>query len=184
MTELMTVEEVANYLRVAEKTIYRLVGQGEIPAAKIGQQWRFKRTSIDDWIHLNSVGAKANILVIDDEEVIRSLFREVLHGLGHRVMTAGTGLEGLELAKKWAFDLVFLDLKLPGMDGTAFFREVKTINPKLPVIIITGYPDSDIMAQALAQGPCAVMKKPFGEGDIIAAVTSFLRVGERARVKH
>ncbi len=183
MPELMTVEEVANYLRVAEKTIYRLVRRGEIPASRIGQQWRFTKAAIDAWVRRNSVGDKANILVIDDEATIQSLFREVLRELGHRVMTAGTGPDGLELVKQWDFDLIFLDLKMPGIDGAELLRLIKAIKPQLPVVIITGYPDSEIMARALAQGPFAVMKKPFAEGDISAAVTGFLRIGDRVTAK-
>ncbi len=91
------------------------------------------------------------------------------------VVVAGDG-SGLELVKQQDFDLVFLDLKMPEMDGAELFRQIKTIKPKLPVTIITGYPDSDMMARALAQGPFGIMSKPFGESDIVAAVANFLRV--------
>jgi len=176
MTELMTVEEVADYLRVTKKTIYRLLRQGKIPATKVGHQWRFDKNSIDEWLQRSSVGTKANILVVDDEQIIRLLFKETLEELGHRVITAETGSEGLELVKQRDFDLVFLDLKMPGMDGAELFRRIKTIKPKLPVTIITGYPESDMMARALAQGPFGVMNKPFTESDIVDAITSFLGI--------
>ncbi len=176
VSELMTLNEVADYLRVTRKTIYRLLSRGSIPATKVGHQWRFGGDSIDEWLHQNSVGAKANILVIDDEETIRSLFKETLEELGHRVLAAGTGAEGLELVKQQDFDLVFLDLKMPGMDGAEILRQIKTIKPGLPVTIITGYPDSDMMARALAQGPFGLMNKPFNESDIADAVKSFLRL--------
>jgi excisionase family DNA binding protein len=176
MADLMTVEEVADYLRVTEKTIYRLLKRGNISATKVGHQWRFDRTSIDEWLQRRPADTKANILVVDDEEVIRLLFRETLEDLGHMVMTAGTAAEALAMVKKLDFDMVFLDLKMPGMDGAELFSQIKTINPKLPVIIITGYPDSDMMARALAQGPFGVMNKPFGEVDILAAVNNFLKV--------
>ena len=105
MAELMTVEEVADYLRVAEKTIYRLLRRGSFPATKVGHSWRFDKASIDDWLHRNSVGVRASILVVDDEEVIRALFKESLEELGHRVVTAGNSSEGLELVKQRDFDL-------------------------------------------------------------------------------
>ena len=179
MAELMTVEEVADYLRVTEKTIYRLLKQGRISAAKVGRQWRFDKASIDEWLHQKPAETKANILVIDDEEVIRLLFTETLEDLGHRVITAGTAAEGLELVNQQDFALVFLDLKMPGMDGAELFRQIKTIRPKLPAIIITGYPDSDMMARALAQGPFGVMNKPFSESDIVVAANNFLRVSKQ-----
>ena len=179
MAELMTVEEVAQYLRVTEKTVYRLLKRGRIPATKVGRQWRFDKTSIDEWLHQDPAGTKANILVVDDEAVIRSLFKETLEELGHRVMAVETGFEGLELVEQQDFDLVFLDLKMPGMVGDDFIGRVKAIKPRLPVTIITGYPDSGMMKRALVQGPFGVMDKPFGESDIIAAVNNFLRITQR-----
>jgi len=181
MTQLMTLREVADYLRVTEKTIYRLLRRGKIPATKVGNQWRFDKTLVDEWLQRNSVGAKANILVIDDEEVIRALFKGTLEELGHRVITAKTASEGFELVKQQDLDLVFLDLKMPGMDGAGLFRQIKIIKPRLPVTIITGYPDSGMMVRALAQGPFGVMNKPFGESDIIAAVTNFLGITQKGR---
>ncbi len=177
MTELMTLQEVAGHLRVTKKTIYRLLDSGGIPATKVGHQWRFDKVAIDKWLGERSVGSKANILVIDDEEVVRSLFKETLEELGHKVITAETAPQGLELVEQQDFDLVFLDLKMPGMDGAELFGKIKSIKPKLPVTIITGYPNSNIMTRALAQGPFAVMNKPFDESGIIAAIDSFLRIG-------
>jgi len=181
MAELMTVKEVADYLRVTEKTIYRLLERRIIPAARIGHQWRFDRILIDEWLQRSSVGVKANILIVDDEEVVRLLFKETLEESGHTVMVAGTSSEGLELVKQRDFDLVFLDLKMPGMDGAELFRQIKTIKPELPVTIITGYPDSDMMARALAQGPFWVMNKPFSESDIIDTVNNFLRIATQEK---
>jgi excisionase family DNA binding protein len=175
MTKLMTVSEVADYLRVTKKTIYRLLVRGKIPATKVGNQWRFAQGAIDKWLQRNSVKTKANILVVDDEEVVRLLFKTILEELGHQVAGAETAAKGLELVKEQDFDLVFLDLKMPGMDGAELFRQIKTIKPRLPVIIITGYPDSKIMGRALAHGPFGVMNKPFGESDIVNAVNNFLK---------
>ena len=174
MTELMTVEEIADYLRVNKKTIYRLLERASIPAIKVGHQWRFDKASIGEWLQQKSGQTKSSILVIDDEEIIRLLFKKTLEKLGHRVVSAKTSSDGLELVKQWDFDVVFLDLKMPGMDGAYLFHQIKIIKPKLPVIIITGYPDSDMMARALTHGPFAVMNKPFSESDIVEVLNSFL----------
>jgi excisionase family DNA binding protein len=176
MARLMTVGEVADYLRVTKKTIYRLLLRGKIPATKVGNQWRFSQISIDKWLQRNSVKAKANILVVDDEEVVRLLFKTILGELGHKMSGAETAAKGLALVKEQDFDLAFLDLKMPGMDGAELFRRIKALKPRLPVIIITGYPDSKIMKRALAHGPFGIMNKPFGESDIVSAVNSFLKV--------
>jgi len=176
MTELITVEDLANYLSVNVRTIYRLLERGNIPAIKVGRQWRFDRALIDKWLKQRTVRTKASILVIDDDEVICSLFKETLQELGHRVTTVESGFTALALMKQQHFDLVFLDLKMPGIDGAELFREIKIIRPELPVTIITGYPESELMARALAQGPFGVMNKPFSESDIVAAVEIFLRL--------
>ncbi len=175
MTEIMTVEEVARYLRVTKRTIYRLVKRGDIPAARVGHQWRFERASIDEWLRQNIIAKHVKVLVIDDEELIRLLFEETLGKLGYKVVIAKNGSEGLELIKQRDFDLLFLDLKIPGMDGAEIFRQVKTIKPNLPVVIITGYPNSDMMNRALAHGPFGIMKKPFTDVDIATAANSFLQ---------
>lgn len=176
MTELMTLQEVADYLRVTRKTVYRLLEVGKIPAAKVGRQWRFDKPEIDEWLRRRSVGGKASILVIDDEKIIQALFKDTIEEMGHTVVSAETGSEGLELAKNHDFNLLFLDLKMPGMDGAELFRQIRLTKPKLPVIIITGYPESGLMARALAYGPFGVMNKPFSESDIITAVDNFLRL--------
>ena len=176
MAELMTLEEAADYLRVTKKTVYRLVRQRKIPAAKIGQQWRFNKSLIDEWMYQSSFGTKANIIVIDDEETVRLLIKESLEELGHRVVVTGTGSEGIKLVKQQNFDLVFLDLKMPGIDGAEIFHQIRTIRPRLPVTIITGYPGSDLMARALALGPFGVMNKPFSEQDLVGTVNNFLRI--------
>jgi len=172
----MTLSEVADYLRVTQKTIYRLLEQGRIPAIKVGRQWRFIRVAVDRWLATNANSVIAQVLVIDDEEVIRDLIQETLEERGHHVRCVSNAHDGLELVKSNSFDLVLLDLKMPGMDGAELLHEIKAINPKLPVIIITGYPESEIMARALKEGPFTIMNKPFSESDIINCVDTFLKI--------
>lgn len=185
MPKLLTVTELAKYLRVNKRTIYRLLEKGNIPSAKIGHQWRFDREAINDWIRELSTSSRiqkrATILVIDDEDMIIELFKETLKGRGYSLKSAGNGLDGLRLVKELDVDVVFLDLKVPGMNGVEIFRRIKDKKPNLPVIIMTGYPDSDLMAQVLTQGPFAVMNKPFTGKDITTAVGSFLKANYRTQ---
>lgn len=178
MIQLMTVEETADYLRVTKKTIYRLLEKNHIPATKVGHQWRFDKEAIDKWLRQNMERTKARILVVDDDQLILALFKATLEEQGHTVVTAGTSAEGIRCVKQLDFDLVFLDLKMPEIDGAEVLRQMRSVKPNLPVTIITGYPDSEIMQRALKQGPFGVMTKPFGNSDIIAAVHSFLRTIE------
>jgi excisionase family DNA binding protein len=178
VAEFMTLEEVADYLRVTTKTIYRLLEKGTVPAIKVGHQWRFDRNALDTWLRQNSRKAGGNILVIDDDESICSLFKDTLEGSGYTVTTTNTSLWGLELVKTQNYDLVFLDLKMPGMDGAELFRQIRLVKPSMPVTVITGYPDTELMMNALTYGPLAVMKKPFRESDILDAVNNYTRFGQ------
>ena len=167
---LMTVEELAEYLRVTKKTVYRLLERRAIPARRAGHQWRFDKSSIDKWLNQGAESKSASILVIDDDENMCSLFKDTLAESGHTVMTVNGCHEALKLVRDRDYDLVFLDLKIPGMDGAQFLHQIRLDKPNLPVTIITGYPDGDLMMRALAHGPLGVMNKPFRGSDIIAAV--------------
>jgi len=181
MAELMTIEELEHYLRFTRKTIYKLLKKGNIPAVKIGNKWRFDKELIDNWLRHGMEGIKAHILVIDDEELIRSLFKEVLEEQGHTVVTADTSAKGLACVMQQDFDLIFLDLKMSGTDGAEILRQMRSVKNKLPVIIITGYPDSEMMERAMRQGPLGVMLKPFDDSDITTAVKSFLHAMQARR---
>ena len=177
LEELLTLDEVASYLRVTKKTLYRLLEGYRIPVTKVGRQWRFDKASIDAWLRKNSAGRVANILVIDDDETICSLFEDTLEEEGHTLTTVSDSSKGLALVKHGDYDLVFLDLKMPGMNGVELFGEIRVAKPELPVTIITGYPDSDLMKRALDRGPLGVMNKPFSGSDILVAVKTYLRFG-------
>jgi len=175
MADLMTVEEIAEYLRLTKRTIYRLLKKGTIPAVKVGNKWRFDRSVIDKWLQPKMGEDKARVLVIDDDTVIGLLFKEALEPLGRTVIPTVTSKEGIEYADRLTFDMVFLDLKMPDIDGAETLARIKKVKPDLPVTIVTGYPDSDIMGRALEQGHFSIMKKPFDQEDIISAVELTLR---------
>jgi len=179
MAELMTVEEIAVYLRLTKRTIYRLLKKGTVPAVKVGNKWRFDKSVIDSWLKPDFQKNKARILVIDDDSVIGLLFKEVLEPLGHVVVSTGISSEGIDYAERLTFDMVFLDLKMPKMDGAEILARIKKAKPDLPVTIITGYPDSDIMGRALDQGHFGIMKKPFGKEEILNAIQMTLKVHRR-----
>jgi len=174
LTELLTTREIARYLRLRTETVLRKVKDGEIPAIKIGGRFRFDKKRIDDWLS-HSATSKKRILVVDDDAMIRRLFKETLEPGNYHVMTAEDGVEALKLVKSRDFDLIYLDLKMSGMDGAETFRRIKRINGSIPVVIITGYPTSELMERALEQGPFGVMKKPFDARDIRRSADGFLR---------
>ena len=175
MNTLLTPQELAEVLQLNSATITRKAKRGEIPAIKIGKQFRFDRYQIDKWLIQQTVGRPAYILVIDDEPVIGQLFRDSLDKNGYRVTTVSNSLEALELVAKQQFDLIFLDLVMPEIDGSELFRHIRKIDKQVPIAIITGYPDSELLIKAKEQGPFIIMIKPITDDDILQAAHTFSR---------
>ncbi len=82
---------------------------------------------------------KRKVLVVDDEENIRLLFKEELEEEGYEVDTASNGLEALEKVKAASFDIIVLDIKMPVMDGIQALNAIKNINKDQPVILCSAY---------------------------------------------
>ncbi len=158
--EILTIREVAAYLKLPVSTVYRLAERRELPGHKVGRQWRFHKSILDDWFRQHAAAPRVTILVVDDEEVMRQLVVSALQSPQRQILTAASGEEALEIAKKTDLDLVLLDLIMPGLNGVETFRQLHALRPQLPVVIVTGYPDSDLMARALEIGPFTMLSKP------------------------
>ena len=104
---------------------------------------------------------KYNILVIDDEEIVRNSMREWLEQGGYRVYLASDGEEGLRLIKEKGLNIIIVDLILPGMDGLEVFREAKKINPNIYAIFITAYGTVESAVIAMKEGAYDFIEKPF-----------------------
>jgi len=158
--EILTIREVAGYLKLPVSTVYRLAERRDLPGHKVGRQWRFHKSVLDEWFRQHAATSRSTILVVDDEEAIRELMVTALASKTRDVLTAGGGDEALEIVKRSDVDLVLLDLSMPGMNGVDTFREIHTLRPALPVMIVTAYPDSDLMSKALEIGPFTMISKP------------------------
>ena len=174
MNRLLSVKEVAEYLNVKPVTVRRRANSGEIPSIRIGNRIRFHKQQIDRWLLSRSHGRPAHILVVDDEPSIGELFKESLNEPGYQVTTTLSSLEALELVSNKHFDIIFLDLLIPELDGAELFRRIRQMYRELPVAIITGYPDSDLMRKAMEHGPFMILKKPFTGKEIVSTVRSFV----------
>lgn len=103
---------------------------------------------------------KGKILIIDDEKVIRDLFKRFLPRRGYEFFSAENGSEGLKAIKEVDPDLVFCDLKMPGIDGLEVLKRSKDINKDLPIIILTGHGDLESAIQTVKIGAYNFMRKP------------------------
>ncbi len=111
------------------------------------------------------------ILVIDDEPILRESLEIALKALGHEVIIAGTGEEGLELFRKESPDLVLLDHWLPGINGDEVLRRIKEQEPEIPVIIMTAQGSIELAVNSMKMGAFDFLVKPFELDQIEALVT-------------
>ena len=103
----------------------------------------------------------AKILVIDDEQGIRDLLDTLLSRKGYDVLLAENGQKGLEIFRRERPDVMVLDLKMAGMDGLTVLRQVRNLNPKQPVIMLTGAGTPESKLQARALGVTEYVEKEF-----------------------
>jgi two-component system response regulator HydG len=112
----------------------------------------------------------AHILVIDDDESMRDSCRQALARKAGRVEVAGDGLTGLKILEKEAFDLVLLDLKMPGLSGMEVLNRIKQEYPEVVVIVITGYATVESAVEAMKHGAYDFLPKPFTPDSLRAIV--------------
>ena len=104
---------------------------------------------------------KYTILVVDDEELIRSLIVTFLLGLGHLCVTAMEGVDALNKLEGNKVDAIVTDIRMPGMDGIFLTREISKQYPGLPVMVMTAFDEDYSVGTALSVGAREFIKKPF-----------------------
>jgi len=117
---------------------------------------------------------ETNILVVDDLKGMRVTLGGILEDEGHNVVLAENGYQAIEAAKQTSFDLIFMDIKMPGINGVQTFREVKKINPQAAVIMMAAYSVEYLVREALEEGAYAVVYKPFDIENILSIIESAL----------
>ena len=117
---------------------------------------------------------KTSILVVDDLRSIRLTLGGILEDQGYNVVTVDDGYQAIEVVRETHFDVVFMDIKMPGINGVQTFREVKKIDPKAAVIMMTAYSVEDLVKEALEEGAYTIVYKPFDIDRIIALIEELL----------
>jgi len=109
--------------------------------------------------------ALRKVLVVDDDPVVRKSFDRVLSGKGYAVITAESGEEALHKLDEEKYDIVYSDVRMPGMSGLEVAENVKARRPWTPVVIITGYGTEAAEARARAAGVSSFLHKPLSSRD-------------------
>ena len=184
---LLDMKQVADYLQMNKMTVYKLAREGKIPAFKVASEWRFKKELIDEWLmsqlkgkpEVESLRIKAKlkpgktVLIVDDEEIIRSFFARTL--TEYRVLTAVNGDEALNIVKNDRPDLVLLDIRMPGIDGIETLRRIKEIDSNITVIMLSAHGNLQTNLKAARLGAYTSLAKPFDLEEMKAIIRDGLR---------
>src|SRR6185503_6510481 len=121
------------------------------------------------------MGKKGNILVVEDEEVMRDVLGTLLVPEGYQVDFAKTGEEGLDKFQQRPFDLILLDVSMPGMGGLRTLEELLKVDPETVVIMITAYATFDTAISAWQRGAFNCIEKPFDNKEILGLIAAGIR---------
>jgi two-component system, cell cycle sensor histidine kinase and response regulator CckA len=125
-------------------------------------------------------GGHETILLVDDENVITDVTGQMLTGLGYQIFIADSGEKAIEIYKEspGRIDLVIMDMIMPAMGGGETFRAIKAINPKVKVILSSGYTLNDEAKQIMDQGVLAFLQKPYNQDELSRKVREILDQAE------
>ncbi|HUL72534.1 MAG TPA: response regulator, partial [Vicinamibacterales bacterium] len=124
---------------------------------------------------------KPRILVVDDEPAIRDTMRMILEYEGYDVLLAGSGQEGLTVAERETPDLVFLDIKMPGLDGLEVLSRLRGLYEALPVVIISAHGTTAAALEAGRLGAFRFIEKPLSKDYVLDAIREGLELGSLRR---
>jgi CheY-like chemotaxis protein len=113
--------------------------------------------------------SKTKILVVDDDEVVRLAHQRSLAGAHYQVVAVWNGAEALAAMERQPFDVILLDLRMPGMDGLSVLRMIKQRWPETEIVIVTGYPSLETVKEAVELGASDYLTKPVGPDEVIHA---------------
>jgi CheY-like chemotaxis protein len=113
-----------------------------------------------------------NILVVDDEEIVRDFFKDVAVSLGGHVEIAEDGDVAVEKCRQRHFDMIFMDMRMPHMNGLEACRVILDFDPKAKVVMMSGYSEDRMMDEAIRSGAIAKISKPFDLRSIVALIES------------
>jgi DNA-binding NtrC family response regulator len=118
------------------------------------------------------MSSKPRVLIVDDEERFRTTMGKLLAVRGLDVGTVGSGKEALEELKKGSYDVIVLDIRMPEMGGIEALREIKRLDPKVEVIVLTGHASVDVAVEIMKLGGYEYLLKPCSVDDLMDKIES------------
>jgi len=172
--DLMTAPELAKYLKVELRTVYRYLKDADLPAIRMGGRWRFRKEDIDRWLleHAPSQAIRRQqprILVVDDDETFRELLSDFFQTRGYTFQEAEDGETALALLREMAFDLLIVDLRMPGMGGIELIRRAKSLHPDVRILVLTAYSGKESAIESLRLGVTNYIEKPIQNLEVLAS---------------
>ena len=117
---------------------------------------------------------QSKVLIVDDDAVVRLSYQRALQAAHYSVEAVTNGEDALAAVEQQRFDVVLLDLRMPGMDGMAVLRAIKRSSPYCEVVVITGYPTVETAKEAVRLGAYDYLAKPVGPAEVIGAAAGAL----------
>jgi excisionase family DNA binding protein len=190
----LTTADALVYLQTTARTLYRRLANGEIPAVRMGHQWRFRKSDLDRWIAgqdrrtaapvapaaspaPDPAAAMPRVLVVDDDSAVRDTLADILELSRLRIDTAADGASALEQLRAQRYDLLVTDLRMPGVDGMQVVAGAKRLRPGIKTVIITAFPSQASAIDAVNLGVDGYVTKPFQPMDVLIATARALNPG-------
>jgi DNA-binding NtrC family response regulator len=115
------------------------------------------------------------ILVVDDDAIVIKSCRRILESEGFEVLTVSGAEEALEMIKKYDFDLLLIDVKMPKYDGLYLMREIKKELPEVPIIVMSGYPTQETVKEVMKLGANQFIPKPFRPDELMRVIRQVIQ---------
>jgi excisionase family DNA binding protein len=168
----LTVREVASLLRVHPKTVRRWSDQELLKTSRVGPRHdrTFELEDVNSFLsQLRTIedSRKGTVLIVDNDLKTRRMLKHVIEGQGYNAIAAENVERALAELEKHQFDMIFLDLVLPGSSGVDVLRAIKAKDRITKAAVVIAYGDDSVAAEAVSVRPFVFIRKPFAVTDII-----------------